>query len=280
MCFAVKFRTPVFKETIMRTGSMLFALLFLGVASLTHAAMRTKTIDYSVHGKAMRGVLVWDDAVKAPRPGVLMIPDWYGIGANSIALARTIAGRDYVVFMGDMYGKDLRPKSDQEAQAAVKPLYADRPEMRARVVAAFEQLRKIAAGPSSGIDAAKLAAIGFCFGGSSVLDLARSGTNVAAVVSFHGGLATDDPNMAKNIKASVLAMNGADDKGTMPDADKFMDEMRMSQAPWQFVVFGHAVHCFAVPTAHAPPGCVYNPQVAKRAFKLMHDWLDEAFADK
>src|SRR6185437_15786727 len=125
-CFAVKFRIPVFKETIMRTGSMLCALLLLGVASLSHAAMRTKTIDYSVHGKAMRGVLVWDDAVKTPRPGVLMIPDWYGIGANSIALARTIAGRDYVVFMGDMYGKDLRPKSDQEAQAAVKPLYADR----------------------------------------------------------------------------------------------------------------------------------------------------------
>ena len=107
-----------------------------------------------------------------------------------------------------------------------------------------------------------------------------STADVAAVVSFHGGLSTDDPDLAKHIKANVLAMNGADDKGTMPDADKFMDEMRMSPAEWQFVVFGHTVHCFAEPSAHSPPGCVYNPKAAKRAFKLMHDWLDEAFAAK
>ena len=262
----------------MRTNLLLIAALLLDFSSLAHAAMQTKTIDYTAHGKAMRGVLVWDDAVKTARPGLLMIPDWRGINASNIEFAKTIAKSDYVIFMGDMYGKDLRPANDTESMAAIKPLLGNRPEMRARVVGAFDELKELAQEKSSGIDATRLAAIGFCFGGSSVLDLARSGTDVAAVVSFHGGLSTDDPNLARNIKASVLAMNGADDKGTMPDADKFMDEMRMSPAEWQFVVFGHSVHCFAEPQADNPPGCVYNPKAAKPAFKLMHDWLDEAFA--
>jgi dienelactone hydrolase len=263
----------------MRIRLLLIAALLFGLSSFAHAAMQTKTIDYTVHGKAMRGVLVWDDAVRSPRPGLLMIPDWRGINATNIDFAKTIAGREYVIFMGDMYGKDLRPKDNQEAQAAVKPLYGDRAEMRARAVAAFDELKKLAQSHVAPIDASKLAAIGFCFGGSSVLDLARSGTDVAAVVSFHGGLSTDDPSLAKHIKANVLAMNGADDQGTMPDADKFMDEMQMSPAEWQFVVFGHTVHCFAEPSAHSPPGCVYNPKAAKRAFRMMHDWLDEAWAD-
>jgi dienelactone hydrolase len=264
----------------MRIRLLLIPALLFGLSSFAHAAMQTKTIDYTAHGKAMRGVLVWDDAVKTPRAGLLMIPDWLGINATNIDFAKTIAGRDYVIFLGDMYGKDLRPANQDEARAAVKPLYGNRPEMRARAVAAFDELEKLAQSHAAPIDASRLAAIGFCFGGSSVLDLARSGTNVAAVVSFHGGLSTDDPSLAKHMKARVLAMNGADDKGTMPDADKFMDEMRMSPAEWQFVVFGHTVHCFAEPSAHSPPGCVYSPKVAKRAFKMMRDWLDEAFADK
>src|SRR6185437_14785327 len=259
--------------------TLLALLLLFGFASFAHAAARTQTVNYRVDGKAMQGVLVWDDAVKAPRPGLLMIPDWTGINPTNIDFAKSIAGRDYVIFMGDMYGKDLRPKNNTEAQAAMKPLMANRPQLRKRVVAAFDELKKLAAGNTAPIDAARLAAIGFCFGGTSVLDLARTGTDVAAVVSFHGGLATDDPALAKQIKARVLAMNGGDDRGTMPDAPAFMKEMQQSPAPWQFVAFGGAVHCFAEPQAHSPPGCVYDPPVAKRAFALMHAWLGETFAE-
>ena len=255
-------------------------LLLLGVAPVAHAAMRSQTIDYSVDGKAMQGVLVWDDAVKTPHPGLLMIPDWTGINTINIDFAKQIAGRDYVIFMGDMYGKDLRPQDSKEAQAATKPLYADRPLLRKRVTAAFDELKALAENHAAPIDASKFAAIGFCFGGTSVLDLARTGSDIAAVVSFHGGLGSDDPGLAKNIKARVLAMNGGDDRGTMPDAPDFMKEMQQSPAPWQFVVFGGAVHCFAEPQAHSPPGCVYDPPVATRAFALMHAWLDEAFAAK
>ena len=259
--------------------------------SAAHAAMRTETIDYSVGGKAMQGVLVWDDSVRTPRPGLLMIPDWTGINPVNIDFAKSIAGRDYVIFMGDMYGTDIRPKDSKEAQVAVKPLLDDRPLLRRRVVAAFAEMKALSGKPAQPapnvrlaarpwIDGAKLAAIGFCFGGTSVLDLARSGSDVAAVVSFHGGLGSDDPALAKHIKAWVLALNGADDKGTMPDAPAFMQDMRQSPAPWQFVAFGGAVHCFAEPQAKSPPGCVYDPPVAKRAIALMHAWLDEALASK
>ncbi len=264
----------------MRSVIAILAFSLLGAAPLAHAAMRAQTIGYTAGGKAMQGVLVWDDAVKTPRPGVLMIPDWTGINARSIDFAKTIAGRDYVIFMGDMYGKDVRPKDNDEAAAATRPLLADRPLLRQRVAAAFEELKTLAAKRAAPIDSAKLAAIGFCFGGTSALDLARSGADPAAVVSFHGGLSTDDPQLAQHVKARVLAMNGADDRGTMPDAPAFLREMQQSPAPWQFVVFGGAVHCFAEPWSHSPPGCVYDPPVAKRAFALMHSWLDEAFAGK
>lgn len=262
-----------------------FAVLLVGLAGLiacgaANAAMHTEAIAYKADGKAMQGVLVWDDSVKTPRPGVLMVPDWTGINDRNVDFARQIAGKDYVIFVGDMYGEDVRPKDNSEAQAAVKPLLGDRPRLRTRIAAAFAELQALAAKHVAPIDAAKLAAIGFCFGGTSVLDLARSGRDVAAVVSFHGGLGTDDPALARNIRASVLAMNGADDRGTMPDAPAFMREMQQSTAPWQFVAFGGAVHCFAEPWQHSPPGCVYDAPVAKRAFAMMHAWLADAFAGK
>lgn len=254
------------------------ALSLLGMASVAQAAMRVETVNYTADGVAAQGVLIWDDGVKAPRPGLLMIPDWLGINRNNIEFARTIAGRDYVVFLGDMYGKALRPANGTEAQAAVKPFYADRARLRRRVVAALDELRALGAKHAAPIDLAKLAAIGFCFGGTSVLDLARTGADVAAVVSFHGGLSTDDPALARHIKARVLVMNGADDRGTMPDVPAFLAEMRQSPSPWQFIAYGGAVHCFAEPWANSPPGCVYDAPVAKRAFAQMHAWLDEAFA--
>lgn len=256
---------------------LLLGLLACGTAQ---AAMRTQTVDYRVGSTAMQGVLVWDDSVHAPRPGLLMIPDWTGINPQNIRFAEQIAGKHYVIFMGDMYGTTVRPQDNAAARAAMAPLMADRPLLRQRVVAAYAQLQALAARHAAPIEASKLAAIGFCFGGTSVLDLARTGSGVAAVVSFHGGLATDDPVLAKQVRARVLAMNGADDRGTMPDAPAFLKEMQQSRAPWQFVAFGGAVHCFSEPWANSPPGCVYDAPVAKRAFALMRAWLDEAFAGK
>ncbi len=251
------------------------ALILLAAATATHAKMVAKPVQWALDGKAYSGYLVYDDSTGARRPGLLMIPNWYGVNDDAVAKAKMIAGNKYVILLGDMYGRGVRPAGAKEALAAVKPLYADRAEMRKRVGKALSVLREQE--PHAPIDPGRIAAIGFCFGGSAVLDLARSGADVAAVVSFHGGLSTDDPALANNIKAHVLAMNGADDKGTMGDADAFMDEMRGSHADWEFVVLGNAVHCFTE-VGENSPGCRYDARAARRSYQLMHAWLDEAFA--
>lgn len=181
----------------------------------------------------------------------------------------------YVLLLGDMYGTGTRPANALRARAAVAPLYRDRARMRQRVTKALDVLRAQAG--SAPFDFGRIAAIGFCFGGSAVLGLARSGADIAAVVSFHGGLSTNDPALTKRIKAHVLVMNGADDKGAMGDADAFMDEMRASHADWPFVVLGRAVHCFTE-VDEGSPGCRYDPRAARRSYRMMANGLDDAFA--
>ncbi|WP_108472669.1 dienelactone hydrolase family protein [Rhodanobacter thiooxydans] len=261
----------------MRIARLCCLLLLAGSSFSIQAKMVRRPVEWTQDGTRFHSVLVYDDASSAKRPGLVMVPNWYGINDVAVKKAEMIAGKEYVILLTDMYGAGVRPQpgNADQAQAAVKPLYADRALMRKRINLALGQLKAQAA--SAPLDASKLAAIGFCFGGSAVLDLARSGADVAAVVSFHGGLDTDNPALAKNIKARVLVMNGADDKGTMPDADKFMDEMRMSPADWQFVVLGHAVHCFTE-IGENSPGCRYDERAATRSYRLMHDWLRAAFA--
>ena len=255
----------------------LFALFALSFAFAASAKMVHRPLEWSDGGTRFHGVLVYDDAVATKRPGLLMVPNWYGVNDQAVQKADMIAGRQYVILLTDMYGANVRPKNNDEAKLAVQPLYADRALMRRRASLALAQLKAQAG--SAPIDLHRLAAIGFCFGGSAVLDLARSGADVAAVVSFHGALAAGKPALADHFKARVLAMNGADDRGTMPDADAFMDEMRGSTADWQFVVLGNAVHCFTEVGENAP-GCKYDARAAARSYRLMHDWLDAAFAGR
>ncbi|MBN8884289.1 MAG: dienelactone hydrolase family protein [Rudaea sp.] len=255
-------------------------LLSCLAANAAHAAMVTKNLDYDVGGKKMQSVLVYDDAVKTPRPGVVMTPDWLGITPDNLALAKQIAGKDYVLLVADVYGADVRPKNAEEAGAATKAMYANRGDLRARINAALTQL-KAQAGKAP-LDGKDWGAIGFCFGGATTLDLVRSGGDVAAVVSFHGNLATDDPALAKNIKAKVLALNGGDDKFVSQESIvAFEKEMRDAKVDWQFVNYGGAVHCFAVPSAKGDvPGCQYDERTAKRAYARMHEFFDDAFKAK
>jgi dienelactone hydrolase len=259
------------------------SLIALGLCfgiGAAQAAMVTKNIGYDVGGKSMQSVLVYDDATKAARPGLVMTPDWMGMNDSQIALAKQIAGKDYVILVADVYGSAVRPKNADEAGAAAKSMYEHRADLRARINAALSQL-KAQAGKAP-LDGKHWGALGFCFGGATTLDLARTGADVQGVVSFHGNLATDDPALAKNIKAKVLAMNGGDDK-FVPEEQivAFQKEMRDANVDWQFLSFGGAVHCFAIPTAKGEvPGCKYDERAAKRAFALMHSFFDEAFAAK
>ncbi|MBS0556694.1 MAG: dienelactone hydrolase family protein [Proteobacteria bacterium] len=260
---------------------VLATLAVLGLGSgAAQAEMVARNIDYTVDGAKMQSVLVYDDAVKTPRPGLVMAPDWYGMNANQIALAKQIAGSDYVILVADVYGTAVRPKNPDEAGKASGNLYKHRDELRARIKAALAQL--VAQQGKAPLDGKHWGAIGFCFGGAVALDLARSGANIAGTATFHGSLSTDDPALAKNIKGMVLAMNGADDSFTPESAIQgFEKEMRDAGVDWQFVNYGGAVHCFAIPSADGSMhGCKYDAKVAHRAFALMHSFFGEAFGGK
>lgn len=239
------------------------------------AKMQAKTVEWKVGEQAFSGVLVYDDASAIKRPGLVMVPDWMGVTDSAVAKARHVAGDDYVVLVADVYGAGVRPKDGDQALAQVKSLYADRGVLRARVARALEVLRANAAGAP--LDAAKLGAIGYCFGGATVLELARSGADLAAVATFHGGLDTSMPAEKGAVKASLLVLNGADDRGTAGDIAGFEQEMNAAGADWQFVNFSGAVHCFALPDANNPPGCLYNERAATRAERIMRGFFDERF---
>lgn len=259
----------------MRTCKLL-ALFGLILASQIRAEMRTETVNYKLGDTSFASVLVHDGNVKHKRPGLVMFPNWYGMNAGQIEKAKAIAGADYVILVADVYGVDTRPDNDSDAGAAAKAMYADRNVLRARANAALDALK--AQADKVGLDVDNIGAIGFCFGGATALELARSGADIDGVVSFHGNLSSDDPTLAKNIKGSVLALNGGDDS-YVPAAqiEAFGKEMGEAGVDWQFVNFGGAVHCFAEFDAQSPPGCVYNERAARRGFAMMRAFFAGAF---
>lgn len=254
-------------------------LLFVALAPFSAlAAWQMQDVEWEFDGTTFAGVLVHDDAVKDVRPGIVMVPNWMGVTESAVERAKEVAGTRYVVLVADVYGKDMRPADAREAGAQVGRMFADRPALRARAIKALDVLRENAAGAP--LDTGKLGAVGFCFGGSTVLELARSGVALAGVVSLHGGLSTGLPADAKPT-ASILVLNGAADAAvSAADIAGFQQEMDAVQADWQFVNYAGAVHCFAEEGANSPPGCVYHPVAARRAFGAMRGFFDEVFSEK
>lgn len=255
---------------------LVLSCLLAGFGPVAQARMVARPVSWDFEHMRFDSVIVYDDAVTTKRPGLLMVPAWFGVNDNAIHKAEQIAGQSYVILLTDMYGAGIRPRNTAQARAAVGPLLTDRALMRRRVNFALQQFR--AQADTAPLDPSRLAAIGFCFGGAAVLDLARSGAAIAAAMSFHGNLSTDNPALAKQIHAHVLAMNGGDDEATAPDFGSFMQEMRQSPAPWQFLVIGHAVHCFTETEATATTGqCRYDPQATAQSYALMDQWLATSF---
>lgn len=244
-------------------------------ASTAMAAPTTKKVAWELDGAPYEGVLVFDD--KGPtRPALVMVPNWLGVTPDAVKQAELVASRGYVVLLADVYGAKSRPKNPAEAGAAAGGLKGDRPLLRKRVTKALEVLL---AQKDVKLDATKVGAIGFCFGGTAALELARAGAKLSGVVSFHGGLSSPTPADAKNITGKVLALHGADDP-TVP-ADEvagFEAEMRAAKVDWQLVAFGNTVHSFTDPGANMPGRAQYSPVVAARAYALMDSWFAEAFS--
>jgi dienelactone hydrolase len=255
----------------------LLPLLCAGMIGFAEAAVVVKPVPYEIDGEAFEGMLIYDDAVTTPRPGLLMVPSWLGVTEDSAKKAARAAGDKYVVFMADMYGKAIRPSNAQEAGAAAGTVRGDRQLMRKRAQAAVEVLKAQTA--QVALDVSKLGAIGFCFGGGAVLELARSGADLKGFVSFHGNLDTPNPNDAQNIKGPVLVLHGADDPSVPPEqVEGFIAEMKGAKTDWQLVSYGGAVHSFSNPQANVPGRNEYHPVVAARAFKAMDDLFAETFA--
>ena len=259
----------------MRRALVALGLLLAVTPAL--AAMQTKPVEWSVGQERFSGYLVYDDEVDDDelRPGLVMFPNWMGVTDLALERAREVADDDYVVLVADVYGKGIRPKTDAEAGPVATAMRADRPKLRARVQKAVEVLKQQ---PGTLVDVTRIGAFGYCFGGSTVLELVRAGDALSGVVSLHGGLATDLP-AAGPVKSPVLVLNGGDDTYvSAAEITAFQDEMRKAGADWQFVSFGGAVHCFAESDAQNPPGCVYHAPSARRAYRMMADFFEDVFA--
>lgn len=243
-------------------------------ASLAHAEIKTQSIVYKHDKTELEGFLAYDDALEGKRPGIVVVHEWKGNGDYSRRRAEMLAKLGYVAFAIDMYGKGVFAKDHEEAGKLAGIYRSDRKLMRARALTGLDVLKK-----QKNVDANRLAAIGYCFGGTTVLELARAGTPLKGVVSFHGSLDTPLPAKAGEIKAKVLALHGADDHHVNQGLQAFQEEMRQSKADWQFISYGGAVHSFTVPEAGNDPtkGIAYNEKADKRSWQAMETFFNEIF---
>ncbi len=253
----------------------------LALIAAGSAAAAEKIVDYTLDGQPYRGYVYYDANVKTPRPLLVMVPNWLGTSAANRRQAEEIAGKDYVVFVADMYGTTKQPADQAAAGKAVGALYGNRKLLRSRIVAAKQEALIYSKQAKLPVDASKVAAIGFCFGGATVLELARTGDDLAAVVSFHGNLSLEAPAENAPIRTRILALHGdADPYVPTKQVDAFLAEMRAVKPDWQLVSYGGAVHSFTDPDANMPGQAMYDAKIAARAFTAMRDFLAEAFAAK
>jgi dienelactone hydrolase len=237
--------------------------------------MKKELIEYRHDDAVLEGYLVCDDQVKGKRPGVIVVHEWYGLNDYAKARAEQLANLGYIALAIDMYGKGIRAKNVEEAAKLAGIYRSDRRLMRARAAAGLETLRR-----QPLADSGRIAAIGYCFGGGAALELARGGAEMSGVVSFHGNLDTPNPDDAKNIKAAVLALHGADDPLVTPEqVHAFQGEMRRASLDWQMVVYGGAVHSFTNPASGSDPsrGIAYNEKADRRSWAAMRLFFDEIF---
>lgn len=248
---------------------MLTAIASFGVAPMAIAEIQTEVVEYEHNGTVLEGYLAYDDSRTGIRPGVMVVHEWTGLGDYERRRAEQLAELGYVAFAIDMYGQGIRPETTEAASEQASIYRSDRQLMRDRATAG---LRVLEAHPLSDDD--RLAAMGYCFGGGVVLELARSGVEMAGVVSFHGNLDTPDPSDAENIQSKVLVLHGGADPVVPPEqVSAFKEEMAAADVDWQLVTYGGAVHSFTNPDS----GDRYDPVADRRAWEDMKQFFDEIF---
>ena len=247
--------------------------MMLLMTTAAHAALKTELIDYRQGDTLLQGYLAYDDALTGKRPGVLIVHEWWGMNDYAKRRAEQLARLGYVAFALDMYGKGKATTSVKEASLLSGLFKIDRALVRARAATGLDLLRK-----RPEVDPARIAAIGYCFGGMVVLEMARGGADLKGVASFHGGLATPHPEDAKNIKGKVLVLHGADDTFESPaEIAAFQEEMRLARVDWQMNIYSGAVHAFTNPDAGKAKikGVAYNEKADRRSWKALLAFFDE-----
>jgi dienelactone hydrolase len=251
-------------------------LFVFTLAMNARSEITTQTVEYKHGDTVLEGYLAYDDAAEGKRPAVLVVHEWMGLGDHAKNSANKLAALGYVAFAVDIYGKGVRAKDAKEAgELAGKYRGGDRALLRGRINAALEWIRG-----HDKVDAKNIAAIGYCFGGTTVLELARSGADVKGVVSFHGGLGAVNTEDAKKIKCKVLVLHGADDPFvSVEEIAGFQKEMRDAGVDWQMMYYSGAVHSFTNPAAgnDNSKGAAYNEKADKRSWEAMLLFFDEIF---
>jgi dienelactone hydrolase len=257
----------------MRYMMILAGLLF--ICAPVSAELKKENIEYKEGDATMEGYLVYDDSIEGRRPGVVVVHDWMGFGPYANNRAEQLAGLGYTALAVDIYGKGVRPKDHKEAGEQAGKLKENREVMRARARAGLETLL---AHPT--VDKERVAAMGYCFGGTVSLEMARGEMDLAGVVSFHGGLSTPRPAQKDDVKAKVLVLHGADDPLVPPDeVEDFQKEMKSAGADWQMVYYSGAVHSFTQKEAgdDNSKGVAYNEKADQRSWEAMKTFFEEIF---
>jgi len=220
-------------------------VIFVAGIVAAQAAVVTKNVDYTVEGTVMKGYIAYDDRIKGPLPGVLVVHEWWGLNDYARDRARMLATLGYTAFALDMYGDGKQATHPEDANKFSNEVMKNLPLAQARFKAALDLLRN-----NKTVDPARIAAIGYCFGGGVVLAMARSGMDLAGIVSFHGMLATATPAQPGKVKARILVMTGADDPFVPADqVAQFKQEMETAKVDYKLIVYPGAKHSFTNPGA-------------------------------
>jgi dienelactone hydrolase len=254
-----------------------FALLLSVNSNAARAEIQTKQIDYKVGDTTCKGFLAWDDAVEGPRPGVLVIHEWWGL--NDYARKRTeeLAKLGYLAFAADMYGDGRTTEHPADAGKMAGEVRANVDNWRKRAEAALEVLKE-----QPQCDTEKLAAIGYCFGGATALQLAYTGADLDAVATFHGALPAATPEEAKQIKAELQINHGADDPMINAEAVAgFQKPLEEAEVKFKVINYPGAVHSFTVPTADEVgiEGIKYNKEADEKSWQAMKDLFKETLGE-
>lgn len=247
-------------------------ILMLTLQLSSNAFSQLKAVDYNDGQQVLSGFGIQPDKALKDKPGVLVLPAWFGIDAHSKESATDLAELGYYSFVADIYGKDNRPTNTAEAGKNAGYYKKNFAEYQNRIQLALNELIKLGANPD------KIVVIGYCFGGTGAIEAARANLKVQGVVSFHGGLGRDESRTIEKINTKVLVLHGADDPYVpKEEVEKFQNEMRTSGADWQMVYYANSVHAFTHKDAGSDnsKGAAYNEKADKRSWIALKDFLKE-----